>query len=187
WAVRHEAGIKERWENWRQRPRVIALRERYAAQIAFVQARLSPQGYLGLSLPLGALVLIAASWLFGGIAEDVVTGDSITIVDVQVANWFHAHATHALSQVLRLITNGNAFAVAHAWVVGLAIVLIWKRDWYWLLALGLVVPGGMLLNVMMKLAFHRTRPQFDDPLLAFTTYSFPSGHVAGGTPSYRVM
>src|SRR4030095_13498386 len=187
WAVRHEAGIKERWENWRQRPRVMALRERYATQIAFVQARLSPQGYLGLSLTLGALVLIAASWLFGGIAEDVVTGDSITIVDVQVANWFHAHATHGLSQVLLLITNVHGVAGVTALVVGLASVLIWRRDWYWLLALGLVVPGGMLLNVMMKLAFHRTRPQFDDPLLAFTTYSFPSGHVAGATLFYGLL
>jgi len=187
WAVRHEAGIKSHWEDWRHRPRVVALRDRYAAQIAFVRARLSPQGYLGLSLTLGALVLIAASWLFGGIAEDVVTGDAITIVDVRVANWFHAHATHGLSQVLLLVSNLHDVAGISVLVVGLAFVLIWKRDWYWLLALGIAVPGGMLLNMMMKLAFHRTRPQFDDAILAFTTYSFPSGHVAGATLFYGLL
>ena len=42
---------------------------------AFIQARLSPDGYLGLQLTTGALILICAGWLFGGIAEDVVTGD----------------------------------------------------------------------------------------------------------------
>jgi len=36
---------------------------------AFIQARLSPHSYLGLQLTLGALILIGASWLFGGIAR----------------------------------------------------------------------------------------------------------------------
>ncbi len=58
---------------------------------------------------------------------------------------------------------------------------------YWLIGIGLSVPLGMLLNVLMKYAFHLTRPSFDDPLLALTTYSFPSGHVAGATLFYGVM
>lgn len=45
----------------------------------------------------------------------------------------------------------------------------------------------MLLNVLMKYAFHRARPSFDDPLLVLTTYSFPSGHVAGATLFYGVV
>ena len=44
--------------------------------------------------------------------------------------------------------------------------------------------GGLALNVLMKLAFHRARPSFDDPLLTLATYSFPSGHVAGSTIFY---
>ena len=58
---------------------------------------------------------------------------------------------------------------------------------YWLIGIGLSVPLGMLLNVLMKYAFHRTRTSFDDPLLALTTYSFSSGHVAGATLFYGVM
>ena len=46
------------------------------------------------------------------------------------------------------------------------------------------VAGGLTLNVLMKLAFHRARPSFDDPLLTLTSYSFPSGHVAGSTLFY---
>ena len=57
----------------------------------------------------------------------------------------------------------------------------------WLFGIGLTVPLGMLLNVLMKYAFHRARPSFDDPLLALTTYSFPSGHVAGATLFYGVI
>jgi undecaprenyl-diphosphatase len=187
WAVRHEADIRRWWDVWRQRPRVVALRERFATPIAFVEARLSPQGAMGLSLTIGALVLIGASWLFGAIAEDVLTGDPLTIVDVHVANWLHAHATPGLTRVLLMITRLNGVVAISSFVVVLAIYMTWKRDWHWLLALAIIVPGGMLLNVMMKLAFHRARPQFDDVIVAFTTYSFPSGHVAGATLLYGVL
>ena len=59
-----------------------------------MHARLSPDRYLGLQLTIGALFPIGASWLSGGIAEDVVTGGPITIVDALIAEWFHSHARH---------------------------------------------------------------------------------------------
>jgi undecaprenyl-diphosphatase len=40
------------------------------------------------------------------------------------------------------------------------------------------------LNVLLKLLFQRDRPVFDEPLLTLSTYSFPSGHVAGSTLFY---
>lgn len=187
WTVRHEAGIRQQWENWRQSPRVAALRRWFAPQIAFAQARLSRQGYMGLSLTLGALALIGASWLFGAIAEGVVAGDPITVVDVQVAKWFHARATPVLSQFLLVVTDLHGLAAISAFVVGFAVFLAWRRDWYWLLGLALVVPGGALLNVMMKLAFRRARPEFDDVVLTLTTYGFPSAHVAAATTFYGIL
>ena len=39
-------------------------------------------GYLGLQLTAGALALIGATWLFGGVAEDVVHGDPLILIDV---------------------------------------------------------------------------------------------------------
>jgi membrane-associated phospholipid phosphatase len=41
--------------------------------------------------------------------------------------------------------------------------------------------------VLMKFAFHRARPTFDHPLLVLTSYSFPSGHVAGATLFYGFL
>jgi hypothetical protein len=35
----------------------------------------------------------------------------------------------------------------------------------------LTVPGGALLNALLKHVFRRARPLFDDPLLVLTTYS----------------
>lgn len=187
WAVRHESSIKQTWDHFLRRPRVNALRLRFAPQLAFIQARLSPHNYLGLQLTIGALILIGASWLFGGIAEDVVTGDPLTIVDLHVAQWFNAHSTPLLTQAMLAITHAHDPVPVTTAVVLIAVYLAWKKDWYWLLCLGVTVPLGMLLNVFMKYAFHRARPSVDNPLLVLTTYSFPSGHVAGATLCYGVV
>jgi len=187
WTVHHESAIRQNWNRFLQFPRVSALRLRFATPLAFVRARLSPDGYLGLQLTTGALILIGASWLFGGIAEDVVTGDPLTIVDKQVAQWFHAHSTPLLTQAMLAITQLHGTVPVTAAGVLIAAYLAWKRNWYWLVCLSATVPFGMLLNVGMKYAFHRARPSFDDPLLVLSSYSFPSGHVAGATLLYGVV
>ena len=187
WALRHEAALRQRGSRFLQRPVVRALRLRLAPQLAFIQARLSPGSHLGLQLTLGALLLLGASWLFGGIAEDVVSGDALTRVDLQVAQWFHVHATAPVTRALLVITHLHDPRSVIAAVLLLALFLAWKRDWYWLTALALSVPLGMLLNVGMKYAFQRARPSLDNPLLTLTTYSFPSGHVAGATLLYGLL
>lgn len=175
------------YRSFLQHPRIKALRLRFAPQTAFVQARLSPQSYLGLQLTLGVVILMGASWLFGGIAEDVVTGDPLTLVDFQVAQWLHAHATPRLTEGMLVLTHMHETLPITFAVIILGAWLAWKRNWYWLLCVSITVPLGMLLNVMMKYAFQRARPAFDDPLLVLTTYSFPSGHVAGSTLFYGVV
>jgi undecaprenyl-diphosphatase len=106
-AVRYEKAIRLSFEQFVQQPRAVRFRRRFAPQIAFLGARLSPSGSLGLNLTVGALVVIGASWLFGGIAEDVLTGDPLTVVDVQVANWLHARATPIVSNIMLAISHFN--------------------------------------------------------------------------------
>ena len=187
WAAKHEDMIQQVWGRFLGRPGVSALRRHFAPQIAFVQARLAPQSYLGLQLTAGAMLMIGASWLFGGIAEDVVTGDPLTVIDLQVAQWFHARSTALVTQAMLIFTHLHDPLPITLYVALIAAYLAWRRNWYWLIGVGLAVPLGMLLNVLMKYAFHRARPSFDDPLLALTTYSFPSGHVAGATLFYGVI
>ena len=187
WVGRHEAGIRQEWMHFLRRPLIAALRLRFTSQIGFFHARLSPSSYLGLNLTLGALVLIGASWLFGGIAEDVATGDPLTMIDVRVANWFHGHATPVLTQCMLFITNLHGPAAISVLMILAAGYLVWKRDWFWFTGLLVTVPSGMLLNVLVKYAFHRARPVFDHPLLVVSSYSFPSGHAAGTTLFYGVL
>ena len=184
---RHEAAVRRCWQTVKNHPRMAALRRRFAPQLEFLIARLSPHGFLGLHLTVGILILIGASWLFGGIAQDVVAGDPLTIIDKNLALWFHQHQTSGLTTMMQIFSS---FA-ATPWVTGVALavalVLCWKRFWYRLLALLLVLPCGMILDVLLKIAFHRHRPSFSDSYLIFHGYSFPSGHTMMATLLYGLL
>jgi membrane protein DedA with SNARE-associated domain/membrane-associated phospholipid phosphatase len=187
WAAHHEATIRDKWESFLLNPAIRRFRQRFAPQIAFIQDRLDPKSYLGLRLTLGALVLIGASWLFGGIAEDVLTGDPLTVVDVQVANWFHARTTPITTQIMLVVSHLNGTLAISTYILLAALYLSWRRDWYWLICLMVTMPTGMLLNVLMKYAFHRDRPSFEHPILSLTSYSFPSGHAANSTLFFGLL
>ncbi|WP_019142701.1 bifunctional DedA family/phosphatase PAP2 family protein [Noviherbaspirillum massiliense] len=186
-ATRNEQELRQRWYRLLTQPRVVRYRQRYAPQIAFVRARLSPSGYLGLHLTLGALVLVGASWLFGGIAEDMLTGDPLTIVDVQVTNWFHERATPSVTQFMLAVSHLNGPVAIPIYLLVATLYFIWKRSWYWFTCLLVTVPSGALLNVLMKYAFQRARPSFEHPILTLNSYSFPSGHASGSTLFFGLL
>ena len=154
---------------------------------ATVRKCLSATGYFGLQLLAGGLVLVGAGWLFGSIADEVVDGEPLTVVDAQVAAWFHAHAIPSVTQFMLGISAINGIAGISILTVLLALNFIWRRDWYWLLGLALAVPGGMLLNLLTKFAFHRKRPVFIDPIVTLSGYSFPSGHTLASTVYYGTL
>ena len=159
-------------------------RLRLTTATAFLRARISPEGYLGLQLTLGAAVIIVFAWAFGHIAEDVVTADHITVVDIEVAQWLHGHAQPAITRYVLALTHLHGPGCILAYCVLIAAYLWSRRDRLWLVNLLLAIPGGMSLNAILKQVFHRARPSFSDPLLSLTTYSFPSGHAAGATLLY---
>ncbi|MDQ3797190.1 MAG: bifunctional DedA family/phosphatase PAP2 family protein [Pseudomonadota bacterium] len=187
WLIHHELGIKRRWTMLLQRPRIVAFRHRFAPQFAFIHTRFSPGSYLGLHLTLGTLALSVSAWLFGGIAEDVVTGDPLTVVDIQVAAWLHAHTDPPVIAVMSFISSLGSIPVVSAIAVITALLLGWRRHWYRLLSLALTVPGGILLNILLKYAFHRLRPTFENPIVVLTSYSFPSTHTMAATVLYGAL
>ena len=155
--------------------------------MAAPQVAVSRRSGLALRLGGGALLLIAAAWLFGAIAENVASSDRLTVLDVEVARWLRAHATAPITQAMLLITNLHSTIAVSCYAAIAAALLAWRREWRWVATVFVCVAGGLTLNVLMKLAFHRARPVLDDPLLTLTTYSFPSGHVAGSTLMYGLV
>jgi undecaprenyl-diphosphatase len=153
----------------------------------FIAARFSPKEEMGLHFTLGLALILGAAWAFGAIAEDVVTGDAITLLDVRLAQWFRAHATAGFTDVMLFITHWNGI-LGSGIMAALLAFWFWRRKaHYWLVVVLVAVPGGMLLNVALKHVFHRARPSLEDPLLTLTTYSFPSGHTAAATVFYGLI
>ena len=171
----------------RRIPRFVDLRERYPKQIAFLKARLSPEGYLGLHLTIGALILIGATWLFTQIAQDVATRDRITVVDAEVSAWLYAHWHPWTTRVLLIITHLHG--TTGITILTFAVFLYLMKHKYRSQALALVlsVAGGGLLNVILKNAFMRSRPSFENPILTLTSHSFPSGHTMAATCFYGAL
>lgn len=154
-------------------------------RIAFLRARFSVEGVFGLHLTMGAVAFIGSAWLFGGVAEDLITGDPLTIVDVFISEWFRTHATPSSTARMELVSSLSSTAVVLGSCIAAASVLLWRRWWYGLLALALVVPGGVLLNLALKIAFARVRPGWGD--VALFGYSFPSGHTMTATLLYGLL
>lgn len=105
-------------------------------------------------------------------------------VDHELAGWFHSHLTHPLVTIFSDFTElGSGEWIGL--VLGLSVLfLLWKRSWPAMATLVVAVPGGMLLNELLKLAVHRQRPFFVDPFGSWSGYSFASGHSIGATLLY---
>ena len=86
-----------------------------------------------------------------------------------------------------LVSDLGAPLTVMAMTSVLAIVLLWKRQRAQLLLLILGVPGGALLNVIMKHLIHRDRPIFEDPIQTLNSYSFPSGHAMVSTVFFGAL
>ena len=136
-------------------------------------------------LPL--FVLVAAVLAFGVIAANVVAGGRLTTLDADIAGWMHRHTTTGLTAFMRIVSDLNStFAVA-CYAAAIALWQAARQRWRRVATLVVCVGGVLALNVLIKNAFQRPRPTFDDPLLTLATYSFPSGHVAGSTVLYGLF
>lgn len=140
-----------------------------------------------LHLIAGLLVFTSMTLALGKIGEDVYNNQPLTITDVRFSNWLHANGSVSLTKAMWIITSLHDSPVVSVAAVLISLFLWRRRERYWALALLLSVSGGLLLNNILKLVFHRARPQFDEPLMMVTTYSFPSGHTMNATVFYGTL
>src|SRR5678815_4414773 len=105
----------------------------------------------------------------------------------EIANWLHKHGTPEITAFMIAVTQFHSITGTALLAVAFAAVLAWLRQWYWLATLALAMGGGMAINSLLKEAFARVRPYFDDPWVSLDSYSFPSGHTAGAVLFYGVL
>ncbi|PYK33785.1 MAG: hypothetical protein DME54_10895 [Verrucomicrobia bacterium] len=104
--------------------------------------------------------------------------------DHGLATWFHAHLTRTFVTVLRAFTDFGSSEWIGIILFFVVLFFVWKRSWPSLVTLIVAVPGGMLLNELVKVLVHRHRPFVDGPFVDWSGYSFASGHTIGATLLY---
>src|ERR1043166_2563446 len=104
--------------------------------------------------------------------------------DHGLANWFHARLTEHFVTFLRALSEpGSAQWIGVVVFIG-AVFFAWKKNWVSLVTFVVAVPGGMLLNELVKILVHRPRPFAAGPFVDWAGYSFASGHTIGATLLY---
>jgi hypothetical protein len=154
---------------------------RFERPLRFLRARLSPEGYFGLHLTIGLLVIIATGAWFADVAEDMSRNAATRVLDEQITAWFIGHATPLLTRIARAITFFGSVPFITSATVFVGLVLAIRKSFYRLIALVSAAGGGALLNLALKHLFHRQRPMLENPLVTPSSYGFPSGHTMGAT------
>jgi membrane-associated phospholipid phosphatase len=132
------------------------------------------------------LAAMAGAFVFLLLARWVLTGDSM-FFDLWIRDAVHAWASPLATRVLLAITM-----LGSEWVMlPLGALLVWR-----LATIGRghqavrLATGGLsaeLVSHLLKLAFHRPRPEVFFGLSLAETYSFPSGHAFVSTVFYGLL
>ena len=162
-------------------------RRRLERPIRFVRQRFSPEGYLGLHLTVGLVVMLLGAWCFSEIAEGLAEATGMIAFDERVKDWFYNHSRGDFMAMAKVATWFGSVLFLTIASFGLTLLLAQRRAWDWLLALALTMLGGSLLNIVLKHFFQRQRPVLENPLVTLTSYGFPSGHTMGTTLFFGLL
>ncbi|HVE66084.1 MAG TPA: phosphatase PAP2 family protein, partial [Thermoanaerobaculia bacterium] len=136
---------------------------------------------LGVSLLAGFFVCAVLVVAFGFLAREVFSTARTGPLDREITISIRALHAPPLDRAARVITffGGHLFLIPATLLVALGLRSRGHRISA-LLFSGSVV-GGFGLNSLLKITFHRARPDLWQALVAEHTYSFPSGHAAMST------
>jgi undecaprenyl-diphosphatase len=119
-----------------------------------------------------ALALIPFLWL----AREVTRGDALRL-DTPIRNAVHARSSPALTAMMR----GASLLGSEAGLVPLGVIVVWRlvaaKRRRAAVVFAAAALGAEALDQIMKLLFHRPRPEPFFGLVSPVTHSFPSGHA----------
>jgi undecaprenyl-diphosphatase len=131
--------------------------------------------FLSLSLLLGLATAIGTLIFFGWLADEVLEGETRHFDEFTRAA-IHQLASPLLTTIMRgLSFVGSTIALTIGTIIFVAHLALRKRGREAKL-FAITMIGAGLLNITLKLAFKRSRPEPFFNLSLPETYSFPSGH-----------
>jgi membrane-associated phospholipid phosphatase len=144
--------------------------------------RWDPRLHIQLAL---AAVFGVAVWAFGLVAEDYLTGDPLVRWDVEFSRWLHENSSSTLVSAFNVVTLAGNIFVLGLLTAAVALYLLRRGRLSEAAFLCFGALGIEILNPILKLVFHRPRPEL--AYVHLETYSFPSGHAAGSAAVYALV
>jgi membrane-associated phospholipid phosphatase len=155
----------------------------------FLARRLSSEEHLGLHLTIGLVVCLLLVGVFGFLAHAVVGEQALTEFDQQVGRDLEANrkdSPHVRHAMIVLTEIGSPEAMAGLTVL-VALGLLMRRRRLLALVWLFAMIATAVLNLGLKSAFNRMRPDFRDPIIDERTNSFPSGHSMGAIIAFGLL
>ena len=173
------------WPTW-SHPLVRAAR--------WLTARLGPYGAYLLPLAIGAAVFAAGAWAFGEVYEGVREGGDLARLDEPALQLALALRNPVAGAVVTGFTfiGGTVIAPILTLLVTAALVAV-RRSWTPALVMVPAALGSLLMTVVGKRVFGRSRPPLADAVPPYEySPSFPSGHslnaiVIAGIVAYVLL
>jgi undecaprenyl-diphosphatase len=101
--------------------------------------------------------------------------------DVYLLRLAAHHHRPRLNAAMKTITTFGSFLAVSLLASAVVIVLLLARAWRQALFVTVAVSSAVLLNLWLKVIFHRRPPNVVAPLMDPSKYSFPSGHAMATT------
>ncbi|VCU68761.1 PAP2 superfamily protein [Pigmentiphaga humi] len=134
-----------------------------------------------------AWLIAAGAAVFALIAVNVVTESRLVLLDHAIAQALASHASAAWLRALALLTMAGDRAFLFALGAAVLAFLLLRRRWadagFWLAG----TLGASGLNVLLKHAFRRIRPEHLHGYTQELGWSFPSGHATGSMAVYGLL
>src|SRR6478752_2239063 len=144
------------------------------AQVAGPEEAPAPTPLLKTAILASLGIAILCLFLFAWLGREMLEGDTLRF-DQAVRSWVHHFASPGLTRVMNFFSllGYNILLVELVIVFAVFAWLRWRRAAAWL---AVTMAGAVLLDIALKYAYHRTRPE---AFFSVTpgSYSFPSGHA----------
>ena len=148
-----------------------------APRPSFYKRWLSAEGYLGLHLVIGLFLAVATAVAFDYVEDRVFSTGDIRLADARAQLLARRIVSPRLTVIMQTISMFGTLPALVSLSLAVIAWLLKVKSHRRLYAFVATMAGGAVLNGLLKLYYHRARP--DSPLVLAHGYSFPSGHSMG--------
>ncbi len=167
-----------RWLRWIiKHPDIKKWLDDNARVVRFVASRLSLKSFFEFPFTVLVVASVAAALGFAAIIQGYLAHDPLVEADVRIANLLFAFRSVEGTRVFYFLTLFAAPVSGMAVMVFLGVSLFASRQWRTGVLGILGFFGAESVTAVLKLLFHRTRPELFLRAVSEDSFSLPSGHA----------